>query len=423
MTIILLFTLLLILVIIQLIEHGDILSPSSLLSISFIISVLVVVINGSKWGYDYSGASMFVVISTIIVFFMGELFSKSLKIESNLSINIDYKILKIKYPVLIILIMLIILFLDYYEVVKSNSFSIQNIGSALSSMRSELGDGETKGLIGRLVPINKAIAYIAIYIIMHNFILIKKYPSFIEVLPILIFICNGFLTTGRTTFLRLIIYIVILASILVNIKYNYSFSAKKQIIKIALISFLAFFVIFIFSGRLLGKGLYNTPFEYFSYYTGSSIYLFNNYVNENGLTSNSEFFGYNTLYTLHNFLRKLGFSDIPSNSLPLEMQYIPHFYSNLYTANRRYLQDFGFFGMTIIQFLMGFFYGRFYYLVKKYRKTNFSLVLYSAICYPLIEFAIEERFFTNLLTFTNLYWLFILWLSYHLIIEEKENPI
>lgn len=424
MTYLLLIVLLFLLFVALFFFRGEIASPSVLEISVFTISVIVVILNSFKWGLDYNFEALLIIFSGLLFLISGEILAKlNVGKKKNIQNTENEIYIQRIVMILIILIMLIILLIDYRATVAGANLMSGSSETLLSSARASFSQGESqKGFVSRLIPLNKSLAYTFIYIIMYNWIIFNK-KRFVYFIPVLIYFGNGVLSTGRTVLLRLVIYSLVMFLLLYinNKKLNVRDIAK--ISRYLLISIVSFIVLFIFLGRLGNKGLYNTPLEYMSYYSGSSIVLFGEYIEKNDYLwpdSSTNFFGSHTLIGIYNILRLIGFK-IPDFEVTLEMSYIPHFYSNVYTAFRRYIQDFGLIGLYLIQFFLGFIYGKLYHGIRKNQDNGLKLILYCATVYPLVESSIEERFFTSILTSTTILEIILLAMSYYFLIGKKNR--
>ena len=121
----------------------------------------------------------------------------------------------------------------------------------------------------------------------------------------------------------------------------------------------------------------------------------------------------------------LGCSSIPQVYPHYEFVFFGKIMTNVYTAIRRYYEDFGIFGLNLITFLLGNFYGIFFHY-SSYKINNlFSLVLYSSLCHPIFMFSIDDVFFTGLFPIAIVYDFIALGIIYYFLvyknIKKKEN--
>ena len=99
-------------------------------------------------------------------------------------------------------------------------------------------------------------------------------------------------------------------------------------------------------------------------YMGSPIQALDYYLKNPTLYSDNQVFGENTLIAIYGTLKSLGLS---SHELTPFLPVV-HFNddkTNVYTIYYYFIKDFGYFSVLIFQLLYGFFYGSFYYSIKK----------------------------------------------------------
>ncbi len=403
------------------VRNRDILSPSLWACIMFALSIFVNILNADRWGSAYSLKAYGLIMLGLFMLFVGESFAKTFRIRkkrpryavSALSRQAAYSPIRINAITcaIIIIISLACLVID---VMLMNRISRSgNIFSELTSARSILASGEgSKGFLGRVVlATNRGISYYMIYVILYNMVLCRHKNRIVYYIPIVLFLLQAILTTGRTVFIRIIVYTFFIFVIFYISKYGTKGNKINKIVFIGIGALVVFFVLFTLIGKLLGKGIYNSALDVIYYYSGSSIYLFNQYI-ASGAQPESAFFGEHTLYGIYNVLHYI-FPSIEHVKNPaLDFMYIPHWYSNIYTAFRRYYQDFGLAGVIYMPLFLGMFYG---YLEKKAKSDlnrRWNTIFYAYSIYPIIEIAIEERFLVNFVSFSTFFEVSVLYILY-----------
>lgn len=402
--------------------NRDVLSPSFWTCIMFAISIFVNILNADRWGTSYSMKAYFIIVLGLFSIALGEITAdlvhhstthsdNGFTRESSIASSYDISGVTI---LIFTFISLICLWVDI-RIMKhiAGTSNITDIVMSLKAVRGSLSSGEaSKGVAGRIAfAVNKGISYTFIIIIMHNKILCRTKAHISMVIPIIAFCIELLLSTGRVGFIRIITYTFFLF-ILFYIRVNGT--RLKQLLRIfgiGLLALVLFYSIFTIVGRTMGKGIYNTATDVIQYYTGSSIYLFNQYI-EAGAQPTSKFLGEHTLYGIYNMLCYI----IPSiqhvSDPSLEMSYIPNWYSNLYTAFRRYYQDFGYTGMFFVPYIIGIVYGWLKNKAELSQYSEWKCVLYAYAIYPIIEIAIEERFLCNILSFSTFFELVVIYIVF-----------
>ena len=209
------------------------------------------------------------------------------------------------------------------------------------------------------------------------------------------------LSTGRTEFIYYIVYILNVYSVLYFQKHNWNIKINYKILKLGVLSFTTFLIIFSLAGYLTNKTQQKKIFEMISIYVGSSIPALELFLEKFDRPSN--YFGSHTLAIIYKLLKKINF-DVPQLYGPCEIVWFNEkVATNVYTALKRYIEDYNIIGLFVIMFILGYLYTL---LFKKccYKKNNdFKLIIYSVLCYPLYEISIEERTLTTIFTTGTIY--------------------
>lgn len=405
------------------IQRKDMLSPTLWACAVFLFSIFINILNVDRWGASYSWHATFYVIISLIMLMFGELFVKRIKNFSLLGLDIepkdkynDYSPIIVDNMAMIVIVFISIICLIVDLRIMSRITGSNNVFSALLDARHALSSGEERrGFIGRVVlAVNKSLAYIFIYIILRNKVLCNYKNKTSYIVPVAIFCIDGILSTGRTLFIRVIAYSFIVFVIFSMLKNGTKSKHIGRIVLVALGAMFLLVLVFTYLGKLFGKGIYDSATDVFYYYSGSSIYLFNQYIVSGG-KPNSEFFGEHTLYGVYNLLHYI-FPSIEHNNNPaLEMSYIPHWYSNVYTAFRRYYQDYGIAGLIIMPFILGVFYGNLEVNAYSRKDSDWKIIFFAFSIYPIIEMSIEERFLVNYLSFSTAFELTLLYLLFRFV--------
>ena len=75
--------------------------------------------------------------------------------------------------------------------------------------------------------------------------------------------------------------------------------------------------------------------------------------------------------------------------------------TNVYTIYYYFIKDFGYFSVLIFQLLYGFFYGSFYYSIKKRYFTPLKVIVFALFAYPLVISFFQETLLSLLTTHIN----------------------
>jgi oligosaccharide repeat unit polymerase len=175
-----------------------------------------------------------------------------------------------------------------------------------------------------------------------------------------------------------------------------------------------FLAIFVFVGSFRNDKMLKMPFIIISNYIGQSIPLLNDFILHP--RPPDVYFGENTLFGIYSFLRKLGF-DYPFFYAPYDFTVLGDLRGNVYTIIRRYLEDFGYFGLFFLMFSLGFFYSSLFFMVRK--RKDLLLLLYASIFFPIVEIVIEERFFMSVVSSGMVYNFVTISFFYYLFVDKR----
>ncbi|MCF2638631.1 oligosaccharide repeat unit polymerase [Fusobacterium varium] len=379
----------------------NILNPSVILCSSFLCTNFIAILNQKKWKIVYSYETIFLIWLTIIIFIIGNilayLFLRLLKIKKSKRMNylIDKNFFN---KVMLLNIILIVLLIKYFKDTYKLSLLVGNdkgYDMMLYYVRyAKLNFFSLSKFNLFSFYLAKITSYVCFFIFSYKSIFNKlKFRYFYLLIPTVIYFCFIILTAGRGDFIYLIVYMLCIFSILYLKKKNFKLIANIKILILGIFSILIFFIIFILSGYFTKKSYNRDLLEVISVYAGSSLPALNIFLNSKKIIKNT-YFGENTLFLIYNILRKFGY-DIPKFYEPYEFVYFGGVSTNIFSAIRRYYEDFGIYGLLLIVLILGFMYSIFFYYAS-YRNNNFILISYSIYCYPIFDFAIEERFFMTL---------------------------
>jgi len=431
MAFLLLVTLLFIVLLVYVFNDLDILSPSIISISMYIFSLLIVLINSNYWNETISAQAVVIVLLGISSFVFGEVSStlvyKNLNRRRTKNFNRDgvssvKEIVISRRKMIIIVIFVLVVEYLYFKYMLNLAFAGGyglNGRSFLSSARLAMLNTDIYIAPSWFLKLGKAavkaIAFITIFIMVNNKVFLNKKVKLRYIIPNLLYAFQSILSTGRTEIIYYIVYILMLIFIAWKIKNGWSRKLDGKIIKYGLSGIVVFLVIFRLLGYLTGKSEYLSLWDNLSIYIGSPIIALSKYLDKNITNS---FFGEETLNSVYGVLRYLGF-DFPRLYVPLEDVFWNNVKTNIYTSLRRYLQDYTLFGMIIIQYFLGLFYGTWFNSIRYKMQYGFSLILFAKLFFPVVESVIEERFFNIVLTTGMFYDIAMLYIIYILLIKKN----
>jgi oligosaccharide repeat unit polymerase len=419
----LLATLILMVILFFIINGRDVLFPSIGVTVGFIISTVFLIINENRWEIIIHDVTFFVIISGILILFLGEISAKSLieyknsyRVKSiSINGNIRDTVLSIKSISLVIITLIMtisfIWFLYHiYKVSIAYGYS-ENIFKILSYYRS--ARAPMNPILKILIISDIPIAYFCILVFFDNYYNLnrKKYKYLI---PVILYTAIEIVSSNRIGILYLLIVIVSLRYILFKRKHNWHmWGSNLKFITYGIITFVAFLGVFYLLGMLTGKTKDNNFFYIISVYVGSSIAALDHFLVD--FEYNMKNFGNETIfYGINSIINLFGINMGLTQSRYLEFVSLGQMgiRTNIYTAFRRLLHDYGILGMIIIQYFTGFVYTHIYCKIKNrsYKNEKLAILIYIYFFRYLILFVIEEKIIVNLFTITTLIQVFLMYL-------------
>lgn len=385
----------------------NILSPSVLAVSMFVLSTFVACLNVDTWAITISAYTVFMILSSLITLGLGEFIAGKVFQNKLKKIQVCVPKAPIEVPailVVVVSILLGVLCIHYLEQLMKLAVAAgykKDQGMLfVSYVRIATLDSAKYGRIDRLAgwsnTISNVCAYIFLYIICYNFVFFKK----IKVkyfIPVLIYLPYVIFSGGRTQFIYITAFYVIVGGTFYLQKTEWSLKSVLRVVGVGIIGFVVFLLVFILVGALKNRAFITKTLMKISIYIGQSIPALNDYfLNPRPA---GEYFGQHVLFGIYNFLREFN-PAIPDFYAPYEFVSFNGYGGNVYTAIRRYHQDFGFIGLYGMMLFLGFFYGGFYSFVKK--GQSFGLILYAYIIGPIVLISIDEIFFLSIVSHGSL---------------------
>lgn len=408
-----------------LLNRKHILNPSCIACSVFLISSLFAIYSKDDWQYQLHGITVFVILTSLFLFSLGSILGTQISGKHVLEKREEFHNVIIPSAVPIVLITLLLLLFSYMHFC-----TILNIGIEMGADVHDFGDVIKKARSGMLYHgylttridsystyFCRGIAYVCIYIFIYDKLIhknkLKKHLYLL--LPMVPLIIKMVLSTGKTQFIYLVVYIIEVYGILYFQSQGITIQTFFKMIGIGIFSLLTFFVIFsILQVMREGKG--RDIIDVISFYTGMSIPSLDDFL-VNGRPE-SNLIGNNTLFPIYDVLRKLGFP-LPKLYAPYDFVCFNGTNGNVYTALRRYIEDYTLLGNYIILLFLGTISSYFYNFVFKQRNRHLALIIYASFIYPIFEISIEERFFMNIVGTGTIYNLIALYISYIILIKTR----
>lgn len=378
----------------------DILRPINVMLAVFLLSTTFTLLNGINWKINYSLKSYFVLASGLIValvadyiFYLRFGFKKSRNIQQKR--NIKPIIVKKWKIILISIIELGILFLYYKEIKRLAILDGYTSGANLlwhfRNITSYTGEESLNGLVSILIKMIDSIAYIIGFIIINNILSekINLKRIYIYFLPIILFAVKVLIGSGRQELLRFAAFSICTSYILYKFKVGWEKNITLKYLKKFIVLIPIALLLFYYATNIIGRGTSRTIFQYISTYVGGSIQHFNQFMED---PIQLEHFGEETFPGVYSLFYKLGITNY-TRIVHLEMRKLGITQGNVYTFFRRPYNDFGYFGMIFLTFIIIGAFSRSYSKMKyddDSYNNDYSIIVYSYLFYWVVLSSVEQ---------------------------------
>lgn len=409
-------------------------APSFFVCAGFSLSAACCILNMQNWNTQIDIVTIGVIVLSVCIFGAGNLCGESVTFRAvhvkqfpvfdfsgNQRIRVKKLAIAAIESALIVINICYFRYIYQLSVIAGNRIGIAGMISYARHASNYLNTGyDMPVFVSQGIVLTKCIAYVFLFAFVYN--LLNDRPKsryFMLLLPCVSHSVNIVLSTARIGFIEFFVYIFFVTIVLLMKKKNVSLRMNRTFLKMAAGSLAAFLLIFTVLGYTTGKTQYLGALNAILLYIGGSVIAFHQYLHHR---PPREFFGKETLRLFYAFLSKLGFDTPEYESYFLEFTNIgEHASTNVYTALRRYIQDYEFTGAVFVLFVLGFLYGHFFKLVIEGRKAGIALINTAAFAWPVFLFSIEEYALKNLLGISSLYQLFYTFVLYHLFMKPEVN--
>lgn len=408
----------------------DIMSPLTLSFASFAAVTSIAVFYNFFLGIDISLFTVFIILLALIVFMIGFLLGSGSK---KLPKHYKMQTINIKFSTsfTILIIMIVGLILNAFQTlnIARSVVSDANFFNMMEYARSAvvLTEVDRNFFISIMGFFCSAVGYFYTYIILNNIILKvkqKKIQKIIYVCIVLLSLLIQMMGTGRTFFIKYLTVCIIMyyyMKIYNQQKNIIGFSTMIKTIKKIIIILVIFFIGFQAMGLTTNKTQKNSAKTTLYLYSGAAIIAFDKSLDM--YKKDDRFFGEESFYGLYGTLNTLGLK-VPNNILHLDfLQLGNNLETNIYTSLRTYLYDFGYFGMIIVQFILGVVLAIFYKMLKSYGKHPIFLLIYGFLIYGVVMQGIEEIQLRNFMSLTNILTVFFYYILYLILIRKIKIRI
>lgn len=401
----------------------DFLQPCILMNATMLFSIFMAIIFSNQWGYDIGILSVILIPMAMMCFTAGDIFSKKHFFTSTNNGQLTNNRIEIAWWKIFIALILTTICL-YYNFQESHEIAKEVVNNHVkyTEIISENREAIEKGIVSfsrwtyYRSMIVQTLAYACIYVFLYN---LRKFRfrDLKLLLPVILYIPFIILSTGRMWLICLVIYAVVVAVVLFQRGKKISIWQNLSTMKLFFLAAVIFFSMFLLLGIFTGKTLagHREFSEILAHYAGLSIPAFDVAVNQQW--TESTVFGEYSLLGVFRILSRLGM-DLPDVPLFLPFVYFHGIDTNVYTAEFRYIKDFGYLGMFAVMWILGVMYSSLYNFVKT-RQSSLMLMFYGYFCSPLFLSSIDDRFFLDFFGSTVVY-MFLLLLIWQKILFRGE---
>lgn len=431
MLLLMIIVLLLMCMLIYKLNGSNFFTPSVFMISTFIISSIACYVNADIWNVDFQFDTLLVICSGIFVFAIGDLiaYSRPVYIKTRLSFQKlkeqDAEEIKIRPIILTMAIVLMAITLFFYfryiyriSLVAGNPLGYVGMFKyaryAVVNTKYDVSPGMvlSHGLI-----ISRCLGYLFLFIVMYNRILFKKI-KITYLIPCVLYMLQITISTARLDYISYLCGGVVFYFLLSMRKTNWNRHLNMKSIGMCIGGVFLVFIGFRLLGNLTEKSITRELWSDISVYAGSSIAALNKYLME-PKTPNS-FFGQETLRNVYKMMYSAGLTDIKPYNVTLSfINLSSDIRTNIYTAFRRLIQDYGYLGMYIIMLFEGWFYGQWTGKMKRATVVGVGTVIYAYMFYPVVYNFLEEKFVLNFTTINLVYHLIYFYVLYRVFIGKN----
>lgn len=396
-----------------LISECDIMAPSCMMCIMFLVSTMTAILNIKSWNIEYHPLTICVIAAGMGVFILTEGIVRTFCLKrvskkvSGAAVLFRIRDISIQPWLLAAMLMFNLLILGMYlsEIRRIVGAYGENADALILSYRqittslASSADSKVKmtgTVFNQFIKTVSVSGYIAGYVLLRKKILFgyKGRESMLYILVMLTSLMPVFMGGGRGGAINFMCAMLIESYILWNLKYGWKRNCSWKYIRVGFVLLLAGIPAFYYGAFLMGRKTAKSLFDYISVYLGSSIQTLNLYVQEKGLESHAAYWGEECFHAFAELLYRLGY-DIPLKNVNLEMSLLNRYtVSNVYTCFRRPLNDFGLFGMCIFLGCVSLIYSWLYYRKIKNRnyhpRVEYFIILYGYIYNEIVFSSIDQ---------------------------------
>ena len=394
----------------------DLMQPCNLFNITMTISAFFALLNVDRWNLIVGLPCLLVAVVGLMSFTIGGAYTHFVMEKSTCFFPCQnqkakqHTDVKLLWIVIFSVIAIVLLYFNFIEIYRASIElgNTQGVSNMIKTVRYPIERGEVQ--FSRWRTYGFLFAQCLAYVSMFKFLQIyfnRKCIMLRYLTLVVLYIPFTILTTGRMELLCLMVYVFCLTSILYFKKNNYSAQAIVRVCFCSFVVFLGFVTLFLVYGFFSGKVASGdrTPFVILSHYAGLSFPALDAWLDQKFLENT--YYGGSTLSGIYNNLRALGV-EVPKVITFLEFTRFDGIDTNVYSAFRRYIYDYGYIGMVCILMIFGSLFTVCYEIIKKIDSYNVLTIMYCAFAWTLVMSFHDEKFLMNILNTQFIYKLLLI---------------
>ena len=407
----------------------DIMNPGNVICLSFAFAVICALFNIERWAiniktqtycyimlglvcYSLPGIAIYSLIHPRIITDGQDSNSiRNVKLLKRLMPNRKFVVDKI-FIWLIVFFDMAVLMLFALEILRiSGGGDITKIMYAYRHAK----EGESVSLLtNQLLRILVAFSYVSLYVFIYNIYYCKdKLKNNITLLlPVVFHLFKAFLSSGRYEFLILFIYCFSVIAFLYYLENHCTFRVNARTLRYMIVGVVALVLFFYEIREIMGRDTYDEDIiTYITAYFGGSIQLFDQYLKTyDGPTSTV--LGAVTFNSVYKYIIKFFHITLDlGTSGEFRRASTGILIGNVYTTFRKYLQDFGVWGLVICPIIASVVWNIFYHFTLT-SGSHYSRIVYSYLLYAQVLSSYSEQFFSVYLSIDIIMIVFMIYVAY-----------
>ena len=420
------------------ISGRDLLSPPCIICEGFIISVAFALTNWDEWGLSsYSVESVAILSVGIVSYLIGcyvcyignkrliRIGNNNKKLRAKVVKPIDLSAIKI---IICFILGIFTVYLQYTEIRKTVSgTSVAEVFLKYNSLLTNnlLSVEETGSFIVRQsIKLSYVVGLILVAVLINN-ILVEgfKRKEVVLLLSIIPFLVLNVVGSTRIGLLKYVAFVLSMFNICYHRRKGWKHSLRLKYVIYTMIFLIVTLIIFSRLRLILGRGSRFSPLYYISVYAGGSIKAFDIYITT-GKSANTVV-GQETFSAFLSFLHRFGLVSDPYKRLDF-LNFNGNYIGNVYTAFRRYFNDFGIYGVIVLSFIAGLLFTQIF-LRCRHGSTDslldFKAVFFSFFAWGIYMISIDECMFSTVFSMLYLTYTILLIMAYILLLRVRMEKL